>query len=809
MNDRFVKPFNRLSLTDLAMVGGKNASLGEMVQGLSGTPLTVPDGFAVTTVAFKAYLTHNRLAQKITKLVAGLDKHDLTAFAETGRAIRNMVLGAELPADLTAAITDAYKALCQGTTSPCPVAVRSSATAEDLPGLSFAGQHESFLAVTGAEAVLDAVKRCFASLYTDRALSYRIDHNIDHMAVSLSVGIQRMVASDDACSGVMFTLDPETGFRGCVLVSAAYGSGETIVQGLVEPDEYYVHKDRLAAGYRQVFQHKLGRKHQKVVASGGKPGETHTEPVPELLQNAFCLNDDEITALADAAIAIEKHYSDHYGRETPMDIEWAKDARDGKLYILQARPETVQALADPSTVVRYRLTGTAPVLARGRAIGKKIASGTARHVRDKNKLGEFQPGDILVAETTSPDWEPIMKQAAAIVTDHGGRTCHSAIVAREMGIPAVVGTENGMAAIADGDTVTVDCATGETGRVLSGKVAFKTERKDIGKIPRPHTKIMLNAADPEQAFQMGMLPCDGVGLARIEFIITHAIGAHPMALLEMDSLPEGELRHQLADRIRPYKTGSEFFVHTLAEGVAKIAAAFHPRPVIVRLSDFKSNEYAALLGGAAYEQAEGNPMIGFRGAARYIHPAYAGAFALECAAIKRARETMGFDNIRVMIPFCRTLGEADAVLTSMAGHGLKRGAGGLEIYIMCEIPSNVLSVQEFAKRFDGFSIGSNDLTQLTLGIDRDSALLADTFDERDPAVKHAITLAIEGAHLSATPIGICGQAPSDYPDFARFLVKSGIDSMSVTSDVFFDIFETVSEAERYLQKTALVEDILQ
>ncbi|MFC4346854.1 phosphoenolpyruvate synthase [Kordiimonas lipolytica] len=806
---RFTLPFDRLSLKDLPLVGGKNASLGELARSLPETGISVPDGFAITTAGFKHFLSQNRLVPQISGLIKQLKKQDLDTFAEIGQAIRNLVLEAALPDDLVVAISNSYRALANDKGEACAVAVRSSATAEDLPGLSFAGQHDSFLSVTGVESLLDAVKRCYASLYTDRALSYRIDHKIDHMTVSLSVGVQRMVASDEACSGVMFTLDPETGFRNCVLVSAAYGCGEAIVQGLVEPDEYYVHKGRLAAGYKAVFQHKLGRKHQKVVTGTDATMDTRTVPVPDSLQLRFCLQDDEIIALAETAVQIERHYSDHYGHATPMDIEWAKDAGDGRLYILQARPETVQALVDPAIIIRYRLTGKATTLASGRAIGKKIATGTARHVTDKNHLGAFQPGDILLAETTSPDWEPIMKQAAAIVTDHGGRTCHSAIVARELGIPAIVGTENGTATIRDGDIITVDCSAGETGRVLEGVVAFKTERKDIGETPRPHTKIMLNAADPEQAFQMGILPSDGVGLARIEFIITHAIGVHPMALLELDTLSDTHLKQQIKDRILPFTSGADFFVQMLTEGIAKIAAAFHPRPVIVRLSDFKSNEYAALLGGATYEQAEDNPMIGFRGAARYIHAAYAKAFALECAAVRRARSEMGFDNIRLMIPFCRTLGEADAVLSAMSTHGLKRDIDGLEVYIMCEIPSNVLSVAEFAERFDGFSIGSNDLTQLTLGIDRDSALLAETFDERDPAVKRAITMAVEGAHLSGVPIGICGQAPSDYPDFAEFLVEIGIDSMSVTSDVFFDIFETVAATERALQKTALMEDMVQ
>ncbi|MCJ9428838.1 phosphoenolpyruvate synthase [Kordiimonas marina] len=799
--------FDSMSLDDLALVGGKNASLGELTRSLPKDGIGVPPGFAVTTEAFRLFLDQDGLREKVTGLLEGLDKSDMRAFQATGQKIRDAVLATNIPEGVADAIRKAYRDLSEKVGRPVSVAVRSSATAEDLPGLSFAGQHDSYLFIEGEEALLDATRRCFASLYNDRAISYRIDQKVDHMAVAISVGVQMMVHSDTASAGVIFTLDPETGSRQSVLISAVYGTGEGIVQGIVEPDEYYVHKATFNAGYRTVYRHKRGAKLTKLIGGGDDPAAAPKEiPVPTEDQSHYCLSDDEIMSLADAALAIESHYSSHYGHETPMDIEWGKDGVTGTLYILQARPETVESLVNPNEVTRFTLKGTGPVITSGRAVGKKIASGTARRVLSKDEIGDFQTGDILIAKTTSPDWEPIMKRAAAIVTDHGGRTCHSAIVSRELGIPAVVGTGNAMAVIKDGMEVTVNCAHGETGEVLDGLVPFSVQKTDIGKLKRPQTEIMVNIADPEQGFQMGMLPSDGVGLARIEFIITHAVGVHPMALLHPDKVTDVDARKNIEALTRDFPDGGAFFVNALAEGVAAIAASFHPRQVIVRMSDFKTNEYAALLGGADFERAEDNPMIGFRGAARYIHPDYAEAFALECAAIKRVREDMGLTNVKVMIPFCRSIHEAESVLRAMESRGLKRGENGLQVYIMCEIPSNVLSIDEFAKRFDGFSIGSNDLTQLVLGVDRDSAKLADTFNERDPAVKKAISMAIEGAHRGGRHIGICGQAPSDYPDFTRFLVEAGIDSISVTSDSFFEMFDIAARAEADLPVKKVVGD---
>jgi len=789
--------FNQVSIDDLALVGGKNASLGEMTRSLGKSEIKVPAGFAVATAAFQRFMDQNGLRGKIANLLDGIDKTDMKAFQRRGAELRRVVLATNFPTDVEDAIKAAYADLSETFGMPIKVAARSSATAEDLPGLSFAGQHDTFLFIENEDDLIDACRRCYASLYNDRALSYRIDQGIDHLSVALSVGVQAMVQSDSASSGVIFTLDPETGSRQSILISAVFGTGEAIVQGLVEPDEYYVHKQIFAEGNRCVYRHKIGEKHLQMVAGEGDPlAPFKTVPVPPQEQRTFCLNDPEILELAEAAIQIEQHYSERYEQETPMDIEWAKDARDGGLYILQARPETVQALANTSEIIRYSVEKIGPVLATGSAIGKKIASGTARHIQNVNNLADFRTGDVLIADTTSPDWEPIMKRAAAIVTDHGGRTCHSAIVARELGIPAIVGTNNGTQKIIDGSAITVSCASGETGQVMDGILPIAITKTDVSSLTHPKTNIMVNIANPEQASEVGLLPGDGVGLARMEFIIANTIRAHPMALLHMNSLADKRTHDQLNELIKPYKDGKSFFIQSLAEGVATIAAAFHPRPVIVRTTDFKSNEYAALVGGSIYETKEDNPMIGFRGASRYIHPDYEDAFALECAALKAARETLGFDNIKLMVPFCRTIVEANAVLAVMGKNGLKRGEQGLEIYMMCEIPSNVLSIDAFSAFFDGFSIGSNDLTQLVLGVDRDSSRLADTFNERDPAVLKAITIAIEGAQHNGKPIGICGQAPSDYPDFAQFLVEQKIDSISVTPDSFFDTLAAIVEVEK-------------
>ncbi len=797
--------FDQVSLDDLELVGGKNASLGEMTRSLGKGEINVPAGFAVTTAAFQHFLDQDGLREKIARLLDGIDKSDMAVFQQRGAALRKAVLATKFPTDVEDAIKSAYADLSETIGGRIKVAARSSATAEDLPGLSFAGQHDSFLFIENEADLIDACRRCYASLYNDRALSYRIDQGIDHMSVALSVGVQAMVQSDSASAGVIFTLDPETGSRHSVLISAVFGTGEAIVQGMVEPDEYYVDKQTFAKGNKCVYRHKMGEKHLRMVAGDGDPSVPFKAvPVPPQEQRTFCLSDTEILELAEAAIRIEQHYSERYGHETPMDIEWAKDARDGQLYILQARPETVQALANTSEIIRYSVEQLGPVLATGSAIGKKIAGGTARHIKNVNKLANFRTGDVLIAETTSPDWEPIMKRAAAIVTDHGGRTCHSAIVARELGIPAIVGTGDGTQKIADGAPITVSCASGETGQVMDGILPIVITKTDVSALAHPKTNIMVNIANPEQASEVGLLPSDGVGLARMEFIIANTIKAHPMALLHMNSLADKQIHDQLNELIKPYKDGKSFFIHSLAEGVATIAAAFYPRPVIVRTSDFKSNEYAALVGGSIYETKEDNPMIGFRGASRYIHSDYEDAFALECAALKTARETLGFDNIKLMVPFCRTIVEAKAVLDVMGHNGLKRGEQGLEIYMMCEIPSNVLSIDGFSEFFDGFSIGSNDLTQLVLGVDRDSSRLAGAFNERDPAVLKAITMAIEGARRNGKPIGICGQAPSDYPDFTQFLVEQNIDSISVTPDSFFDTLATTVEAEKAFNRLSTV-----
>lgn len=792
----FTMPFEKVSLDDLALVGGKNASLGELTQNMGADAVNVPGGFAVTTAAFQCFMEQNDLNGTIRGLLDGLDKADMAAFQERGAALRSAVLATPFPVGVERAIISAYERLLSRVDSSKSVAVRSSATAEDLPGLSFAGQHDSFLFIKNSTDLLNACKHCYASLYNDRALSYRLDQGIDHMSVYLSVGVQIMIQSDEASSGVIFTIDPESGSRQSVLISAVYGTGEAIVQGLVEPDEYYVHKQTFIDGNRCVYRHKMGEKHLKTIAGGGDFSAPFASvPIPVSQQHIFCLTDEETLELAAAAISIEKRYSTRYGRDTPMDIEWAKDANDNRLYILQARPETVHALANTSELVSYSLESHGETLVTGVAVGRKIASGTARHIVSIDNLERFQKGDILIAETTSPDWEPIMKLAAAIVTDHGGRTCHSAIVARELGIPAIVGTITGTQKIADGMAITVSCAEGETGRVMKGNLPIAVTKTNLDALAHPKTKVMVNIANPELASQVGCLPCDGVGLARTEFIIANTIGAHPMALLNADNLVDLELRDGIAGLIDFHKSGKSFFVTALAEGVATIAAALYPRPVIVRTSDFKSNEYAALVGGELYEENEENPMIGFRGAARYIHPDYADAFALECEAFKWAREEMGFRNIKLMIPFCRTITEAETVLSRMKQYGLNRGEHDLEIYMMCEIPSNVLLIDEFSRLFDGFSIGSNDLTQLVLGVDRDSSKLASTFDERDPAVLSAIKMAVQGARRNDKPIGICGQAPSDYPDFTRFLVEHGIDSISVTSDSFFETLQTIYDVE--------------
>jgi pyruvate,water dikinase len=678
------------------------------------------------------------------------------------------------------------------------VAIRSSATAEDLPNASFAGQHESFLNVRGEAAVFEACRRCFASIFTDRAISYRVDNGFDHFKVALSVGVMKMVRADLAASGVMFTVDTESGFRDVVYVTGCYGLGENIVQGRVDPDEFFVHKPTYRAGYHAVLRRTLGKKQARMIYADDGNVTVRNIPTSKAERDSFCVGNEEVLALAGWAMAIEDHYSRAAGRSMPMDIEWAKDGEDGSLYIVQARPETVVSQRAPTALETYTLKGKGTVILSGKAVGEKIASGIVRMVSGTADLSAFRPGEVLVAETTTPDWEPVMKIAAAIVTAHGGRTCHAAIVARELGIPAIVGAQGAQDILRNGTTVTVDCAQGETGSVYEGAIPYERTAISTADLPKTATHVMMNLGNPELAFSAAMIPNDGVGLARMEFIISEHIGVHPMALACPDKIASAEDRAAVARLVIGYARPADFFIERLAEGVGTIAAAFYPRPVIVRLSDFKTNEYAKLLGGASFEPKEENPMLGFRGAARYAHPAYAAGFALECAALRRVRDDMGLKNLRVMVPFCRRIEEARRVITAMGENGLARGQNGLEIYVMCEIPNNVILIDEFAKLFDGFSIGSNDLTQLTLGVDRDSDIVAFDFDERDPGMLEMLRLAVAGAKRNRRHVGICGEAPATYPEIAEYLVSLGIDSISVNPSTVLRTTKLVAAAERKL-----------
>ena len=790
-----IRWFRDITLDDLPLVGGKNASLGELHRELSAAGVRVPDGFAVTAEAYRAIVEAGDLRDRMTALLQGIDGRDVARLATSGAALRSLVENAPWPADLEQLVRNAYAALGEGAAGGVSVAVRSSATAEDLPEASFAGQQETFLGVRGADALIRACRRCFASLFTDRAIAYRIDHGFDHLAVRLSIGVQRMVRSDLGVSGVMFTLDPDSGFDRVVLIEAAYGLGEAVVGGQIDPDSFWLFKPTLARGPGAILKRAVGSKTWKLVLDAdGHP--RRAEVAPEAA-GILSLRDAEAVELARAGVAIEAHYSRRRREPTPMDIEWARDGVDGRLYILQARPETVHRALRPKAVEVFTLSiPDAPPIVTGKAVGQQIGLGAARCVRERADLQRFQPGEVLVAAMTDPDWEPVMKRAAAIVTDRGGRTCHAAIVSRELGVPCVVGTERATATIADGEVITVSCAQGETGAVYRGALPFERRRVELSELPRPATAVMLNIGNPDQAFRLAALPNDGVGLARIEFIIANAVRAHPMALLHPDRVTDAVTRAEIAALVRGHAGGADYFVDRLAEGVAVIAAAFHPKDVIVRLSDFKSNEYAGLLGGRDFEPVEENPMLGFRGAYRYAHPRYREAFALECRAMRRVREDMGLTNLKLMIPFCRTPDEGRRVVDLMAAHGLSRGEHGLEIYVMCEIPSNVVLAEEFAEVFDGFSIGSNDLTQLTLGLDRDSALVAPLFDERNPAVLALVAEVIARARARGRKIGICGQAPSDYPEFATFLVGQGIDSISLNPDAVVRGLQTIAAAER-------------
>jgi pyruvate, water dikinase len=792
----WIRWYRDTGLADVPHVGGKNASLGEMVRELGSAGIRVPDGFAVTAEAYREVIERSGAERRLRELFAGMDVRNVDDLARRAGVARDIVLQAPLPPDMAAAILAAYRRLRSEYPDGMTVAVRSSATAEDLPGASFAGQHETFLNVSGEAQLLDSVRRCFASLFKDRAIAYRAELGIDQLRVYQSVGVMKMVRSDLACSGVIFTLDTETGFRDVVFITGAWGLGENVVQGTVDPDEYVVFKPTLRQGHGTVLRRKLGSKEVRMVyASAAGRDSIRNVPTAALDRERFCLSDDDVVELAQAALRIEDHYSARAGTPMPMDIEWAKDGQDGRLYIVQARPETVAARKRADVIEDYHLDATGPVLATGRAVGDRIATGRARVVSDVAMLDQFQPGEVLVADATMPDWGTVMKIASAVVTDRGGRTCHAAIVAREAGIPAVVGCGNATSAIRTGDEVTVDCSKGSTGRVHAGRLPFSRQQVDLGTLQRPQTRVMVNIGDPDTAFRVAQLPVDGVGLARMEFIVNEHVRAHPMALLHPERVEDPEVRRQLDRLCAGHPSGADYFVRQLSEGVGTIAAAFHPRPVIVRLSDFKTNEYASLLGGRWFEPREENPMIGFRGASRYAHPAYAEAFGLECAALRRVRQDMGLDNLRIMVPFCRRVEEAEGVLQAMAGHGLVRGENGLEVYVMCEIPNNVLRADDFAKLFDGFSIGSNDLTQLVLGVDRDSGLVAFDFDESDPGVKTMIRMAVEGAHRNGRHIGICGQVVSDQPEMARYVVELGIDSISVTPDSVLKATREVLAAE--------------
>lgn len=779
-----------LRLDDLARVGGKNSSLGEMIGHLANLGVSVPGGYATTAEAFKAFIAHNNLHQRIYDKLATLDVEDVPALTAAGGEIRGWVIDAPLQPDLDRDIRAAYRQLsAENGGGDVAVAVRSSATAEDLPDASFAGQQETFLNVTGEDDVVHKVKEVFASLYNDRAIAYRVHHGFKHEDVFLSAGVQLMVRSDVGASGVLFTLDTESGFRDVVFITSSYGLGEMVVQGAVNPDEFYVYKPTLAQGKPAILRRAVGAKQLRMVYSD-RPGErVRTEDTPAELRVKFSIDDADVHELAKQALVIEKHY----GR--PMDIEWAKDGVSGKLFIVQARPETVKSRAKATQIERYQLEKRGEVIAEGRAIGQKIGTGVARVVRSLDDMSRVQPGDVLVADMTDPDWEPVMKRSAAIVTNRGGRTCHAAIIARELGVPAVVGTGNALDTIKDGETITVSCAEGDTGFIYDGALPFARNVADLDKMPPAPLKVMMNVANPERAFDFAMLPNAGVGLARLEMIIASHIGIHPKALLEY-SAQDAATKKKIDEKIAGYGGDPvQFYVDRLAEGIATITASFAPHPVIVRLSDFKSNEYANLIGGSRYEPHEENPMIGFRGASRYVDPSFSDAFALECQAVLKVREQMGLTNCWIMIPFVRTLDEGRRVIEVLEKNGLRKGENGLQIIMMCEVPSNALLADEFLEIFDGFSIGSNDLTQLSLGLDRDSAIVAKLFDERDPAVKKLLAMAISAARAKGKYVGICGQGPSDHPDLAEWLMDQGIESVSLNPDTVVDTWLRLAKAK--------------
>ena len=797
----YIRWFDETGLEDIAQVGGKAASLGEMYRTLVPLGIRVPNGFTVTASAYRHVMDQSGAWEALRDLLAQLEGADSDRQAEIAADARKIVFDAGLPADLAQEIRAAYAKLCEQYGNEVKLAVRSSATAEDLPEASFAGQHDSFLDITGADELLNTCRQCFASLFTARAISYRARNGFDHLQVALAIAVMKMVKADQASSGVMFSLDTDSGFRDVVFITSTYGLGENIVQGAVDPDEFYVHKPTYAQGYRCVLRRHLGAKQQTLIAgSDAKQSALRNIETPLALRGRYSLTDDEVLTLAHYAITTEQHYSEKHGGPCPMDLEWAKDSDDGALYLLQARPETVASQKPRNQLKRYlfkRKPDQAALAATGRAIGTAIASGQLHRVTDASQLATFKDGEVLFAESTSPDWGPAMRRAAALITEKGGRTCHAAIVAREFGIPAVVGIGSDHH-LQEDEMVTVSCAEGDSGRIYQGEHAFEVVTTALDQIPTTKTRMMINLGSPEQAFRLSALPCDGVGLARMEFIVNEHIKAHPMALARPDKIGDDAARREIAALTANYASGADYFIEKLSEGIGTIAAAFYPRPVIVRTSDFKTNEYARLIGGSSFEAHEENPMLGFRGASRYAHPAYAEGFALECAALKRAREVMGLTNIKVMIPFCRRIPEGEKVLQAMADYGLKRGEMGLEVYVMCEIPNNVVQIDAFSQLFDGISIGSNDLTQLTLGVDRDSDIVAFDFDERDPGVYEMIRQAIEGAQRNDIPAGICGEAPSNYPEVAEYLVQLGIDSISLSPDALLRTIEKVAAIEQQI-----------
>ncbi|MCS3416108.1 phosphoenolpyruvate synthase [Pseudomonas yamanorum] len=785
----YVVSLDKLGVHDVEHVGGKNASLGEMISNLAGAGVSVPGGFATTAQAYRDFLELSGLNDQIHAALDALDVDDVNALAKTGAQIRQWIMEAEFPEKLNAEIRTAFATLSAGNPDMA-VAVRSSATAEDLPDASFAGQQETFLNIRGVENVIRAAKEVFASLFNDRAISYRVHQGFDHKLVALSAGVQRMVRSETGTAGVMFTLDTESGFRDVVFITGAYGLGETVVQGAVNPDEFYVHKHTLEAGRPAILRRNLGSKAIKMIyGDEAKAGRSvKTVDVDKAERARFCLTDAEVSELAKQAMIIEKHY------KCPMDIEWAKDGDDGKLYIVQARPETVKSRTSANVMERYLLKETGTVLVEGRAIGQRIGAGKVRIIKDVSEMDKVQPGDVLVSDMTDPDWEPVMKRASAIVTNRGGRTCHAAIIARELGIPAVVGCGNATQLLKDGQGVTVSCAEGDTGFIFEGELGFDIKQNSIDAMPDLPFKIMMNVGNPDRAFDFAQLPNAGVGLARLEFIINRMIGVHPKALLNYDGLPP-DIKESVDKRIAGYSDPVGFYVEKLVEGISTLAAAFYPKKVIVRLSDFKSNEYANLIGGKLYEPEEENPMLGFRGASRYISEAFRDCFELECRALKRVRNEMGLTNVEIMVPFVRTLGEASQVVDLLAENGLSRGENGLRVIMMCELPSNAILAEEFLEFFDGFSIGSNDLTQLTLGLDRDSGIIAHLFDERNPAVKKLLANAIQACNKAGKYIGICGQGPSDHPDLAKWLMEQGIESVSLNPDSVLETWFFLAEGQ--------------